>query len=330
MPLGRRALIDADVLVLLSYEFLLAKEEGGGRLRNGRGEEFVGQAQARDSLSRVILEEIARGRGTQHGGVFLDVRVSSAQLKKERGAALREWMPGMFKRLCALGCDPRDTMIETHPGAHYCLGGLRVDAEARTSVRGLFAAGEVAGNVHGANRLAGNGLSEALVFGAIAGREAARHGLHSRPAGDGVTAPVKDAEARLGRMTSQAHGPSPLVLRRRIQDVVWEKVGPVREASGLLDGAASLERLREDCRSASIEPIRGYSRQLQDAIEAERMAHLGWLVAQFAHRRTETRGHHYRSDYPNPGPGAASHLIAHKAASGNAKPVIHQAPAEFT
>ncbi|MBI2529117.1 MAG: FAD-binding protein, partial [Candidatus Rokubacteria bacterium] len=155
------------------YEFVLSEALAGGRLLNGRGDEFLGGFPVRDRLSRAIAAEVAEGRGTPHGGVWTDLRCSPRS-PEELGRLLQQWMPGEFKRQLRLGIDPRTTPLEVYPGVHYCLGGVEIDPECRTSVSGLFAAGEVTGNVHGVNRLAGNALSETQVFGAAAGLAAAR------------------------------------------------------------------------------------------------------------------------------------------------------------
>jgi succinate dehydrogenase/fumarate reductase flavoprotein subunit/ABC-type branched-subunit amino acid transport system ATPase component len=293
------------------YEVALAEALGGGRLVNHRNEEFLEAFTVRDRLSRAIVEEVANGRGTPHGGVWLDLR-SSARGRDELGRLLQAWMPGEFKRLVRLGIDPRETPLEVYPGVHYCLGGIAIDRDGRTSVGRLFAAGEVAGNVHGVNRLAGNALAETQVFGAAAGHRAATLALAqaSVPSPNGE---VADVERELTRITGRRqHGVRPVEIKRRIQDAMWAHVGPVRSADTVRHALADIEQFGDEVRYPRTAPVAGYSYELQEALEVHAMVDLARIVTLAAAERKESRGHHYRSDHPATAP-TPIHLRVHDA-----------------
>lgn len=280
------------------YEFVLSEALAGGRLLNGHGQEFLGGFPVRDRLSRAIVAEVAQGRGTPHGGVFADLR-PSPRSREELGTLLQQWLPGEFKRLRRLGLDPRDTPLEVYPGVHYCLGGIAIDPDGRTSVRRLFAAGEAAGNVHGVNRLAGNALTETQVFGAAAGGAAARLALAARPTGDGLEARVADGDKLVARLTgSRPRAPRPATLKRSVQELMWRELGPVRNGPGLRLAVNELEALADQVEHPRVAPVAGYSYELQEALELQGMLKLARLVALAAEHRKESRGHHYRADFP--------------------------------
>ncbi len=306
------------------YEFVLSEALAGGRLLNGCGEEFLAGFPVRDRLCRAIVDEIARGYGTPHGGVLADLR-SSPRTRDELGRLLQQWMPGEFKRMLRLGIDPREVPLEVHPGVHYCLGGVRIDPDGRTSVPGLFAAGEVAGNVHGANRLAGNALTETQVFGASAGGAAAREALGGGSCGP-TEGQVSDAERLIGRFTTtRRRAARPAAIKRRIQELMWANVGLVRNGRDLSATAGALEEIAEDVAHPSVAPVAGYSYELQEALEIQGMLTLARLVVLAADRRKESRGHHYRSDYPETTRSLPTQL---RITDGGGMPVIGAAAAD--
>lgn len=157
---------------LFQYELVINPELLGGRLLNGLGETFFSGLPLRDALLRAIWREIQEGRGTEHGGVYIDLTTTSLS-REDLTRALNKWQPNQFHYLKDMGIDLRDERVEVWPHAHYTMGGVAIDEKASTSIPGLFAAGEVAGNLHGANRISGNALLETQVFGAIAGSSAA-------------------------------------------------------------------------------------------------------------------------------------------------------------
>jgi len=156
---------------LFQYELITDPEMLAGRLANGEREPFFQGKLLRDAVVRAIWREIREGRGTPHGGVYIDL-IHSTKSRDDLTRALEKWQPNQFHYLRDMGFDLRETLVEVAPHAHYSLGGVAIDEEARTTVPGLFAAGEAAGNLHGANRVSGNALAETQVFGALAGASA--------------------------------------------------------------------------------------------------------------------------------------------------------------
>lgn len=164
----------------LQYESLLEEDHLGGKLLNARGEEFLppGKLPARDVLPQLIVKERVEGKVTDRGGVFIDLsksRLSPEEMEKR----IDEIGPRVqFHRVKYLGIDLVRDPVEVAPACHYSLGGIRMNERAETSVSGLFAAGEVSGNLHGANRISGNALAETQVFGRMAGAGASRRQKH--------------------------------------------------------------------------------------------------------------------------------------------------------
>ena len=293
----------------------------GGRLFNRHGEEFfqrwekgpVGQA-TRDTLARAIAREIAAGGGTDAGGVYFDGRHVPELGEQDRHV----------KFLQDLGVDPARGVVQVAPGAHYSLGGVR--AKAPTScvgLSGLFAAGEVMGGLHGANRLAGNALSETQVFGALAGREAIEYLKHQlreggskdrrgkepeskkRPAARGesrVWDVLCDARARTG-------GEEIGSLHKALRDVVQECGGMVRTGAGLEKGLARVRNLRQ----AFVERLSlpdlsdKWHPGLLKAAEMANMLEAAQALLASALARTESRGAHFRDDHPKMDPGFHGH-----------------------
>jgi len=276
-------------------------EEGlrgaGAHLLNGRGERFMERYDAvrmeratRDLVSRASFLEIRAGRGSPQGGVWLDASPIGAE------RVMREF-PGMVERMALLGRDLTRDRIEVTPTAHFHMGGVRIDAGCRTSIAGLLAAGEDTGGVHGANRLGGNGVAESTVFGAIAGETAAAYcRAHPLPAFDRAEADA--AAARAARFLRP--GRSPYALRQRLDALMWEKGGLVRDAAGLMEAAAELRQFKAALESVGVPGDRAYNPGWQEALDVESLLTVAPLLVASAALRTESRGAHYRDDYPQP------------------------------
>jgi succinate dehydrogenase/fumarate reductase flavoprotein subunit len=289
---------------LFQYELVTNPEVLGGRLLNGNREPFFEGVLLRDAIVRAIWKEIREGRGTPHGGVFIDL-VHSSQTREALTQALEKWQPNQFHYLKDMGFDLREVLVEVAPHAHYTLGGVGIDEEARTTVPGLFAAGEVAGNLHGANRVSGNALAETQVFGALAGASAAGW-VKRRGRGETleVSAELKRAENLLKGW--QCGGTRPHQIRERMKRIMWARCGVEREAQGLQQGMEELDELERE-----IPPLRSvndisrsgsygaYPQEIQEALEVRMMISLGRRVLSSALFRKETRGHHMRTDYPS-------------------------------
>ena len=287
--------------ILLVYEHVLNPEMLGGRFVNGRGDPFVEGYPRRDAMMQAIIGEVLAGRAGPHGGVFLDLtrtKLTHAALTER----LRYCMPKPFGRLLKLGVDLRTQPVEVAPGAHYNLGGIRMDAWGRTGVPGLLACGEAGGNVHGANRLSGNAFPECLVFAARAGAEAARVAREGRAPDADWRDAVDEVLARQAAWCDLGHGRGkhvrPIHLKARLQEIMGRFAGVVRDEIGLRHALERLEELRSEALPAlRADAASRFCRELGEAHEVTAMLDLAGLVARSALFRRESRGHHLRTDY---------------------------------
>jgi succinate dehydrogenase/fumarate reductase flavoprotein subunit len=271
----------------------------GGKLLNGNFEEFMhrygGQDEGRytavrDLASYAILKEIEAGRGSPHGGVYLDFRhVPDDTLRKAFGPVI--------DRLLNNGIDLTQTPIEVAPTAHYHMGGIAVNDRLETRVKGLFAAGEAIGGANGANRVSGNAITEALVFGERAGYFAARAVMEiddewSPRFAERARAEFADLRARKGEDLP------PGSLQDSIQDLMWEHAGPFRSGTNLERALDALRGFHDRLQDLSIAPGDVFNLDLQDWYELKAMLRCSEAVVLAALNRTESRGAHYRVDCP--------------------------------
>ncbi|MEU7597151.1 fumarate reductase/succinate dehydrogenase flavoprotein subunit [Streptomyces sp. NPDC039022] len=258
----------------------------------------------RDEVARAINAEVKAGRGSPHGGVFLDV---STRMPAE---VIRRRLPSMhhqFKELADV--DITAEAMEVGPTCHYVMGGVDVDPDtaAATGVPGLFAAGEVAGGMHGSNRLGGNSLSDLLVFGRRAGLYAAEYARARsvRPAADPLQLDAAEAEALrpFSAEGSDAHhaGPpaeNPYTLHQELQRTMNDLVGIIRRQGEMEEALERLADLRTRARRAGVEGHRQYNPGWHLAIDLRNMLLVSECVARAALERRESRGGHTRDDYP--------------------------------
>jgi len=269
----------------------------GGRLLNGEFDEFMhrygGQdsgtyTTVRDQASYAILKEVEAGRGSPHGGVYLDFRHVPDE-------TLREAFGPVIDRLAHNGIDLTRTPVEVAPTAHYHMGGIRVNQRMETRIAGLYAAGEAVGGANGANRLSGNAITEALVFGECAGREAAT-AVAGAARGWNAAAANGAVERLRAALNTDADGGVPAnVLGRRLQDIMWEDVGPFRTGEQLQRALDGIRELRESPVAAG--PADGFNLDLQDRLELRAMLTTAEAVVRAAIGRTESRGAHQRLDF---------------------------------
>jgi succinate dehydrogenase/fumarate reductase flavoprotein subunit len=274
----------------------------GGILLNSKGERFMKnyypermELGPRDVVARSIYNEIVAGRGTKHGGVWLD----ATHMPK---AKILERLPTMydqFKRIA--GVDISKQKMEVAPTAHYSMGGVVVDSKCQTNVKGLFAIGEVVGQVHGANRLGGNSLLGTVVFGKIAGREAAaivetekRKRSMRRSPELRVTGHKEKEFASTVFVVEDAH-----TIRSQVQEVMEKHAGIVKDRRKLLKGRKKIQELKKVFYSKSYNPtcFKNY-RSLVRTWEAKSALLVSEAVIKSALMRQESRGAHYRSDFP--------------------------------
>jgi succinate dehydrogenase / fumarate reductase, flavoprotein subunit len=276
----------------------------GGVLRNKEGERFMErydhermELSSRDIVARAINSEILAGRGTPHGGAFLDITHRKPEFIKRK-------LPSMYEQFLKLAkVDITKQPMEVAPTIHYAMGGVHVDPESGAStVAGLFAAGEVASGLHGANRLGGNSLSDLLVFGKRAGAAAAEAALGGTPKvkPEIDSTQVDEAIASLLAPLSRPAGESPFKLQAEIQDVVSQHAPIVRDGSVLAAGLAKIQDIgerAERCGTGGSE-TRVFNPGWHTASDIRSMLVNAEALLRSALERKESRGAHARSDYP--------------------------------
>jgi succinate dehydrogenase / fumarate reductase flavoprotein subunit len=247
----------------------------------------------RDNVARAIYTEVKEGRGSPHGGVFLDISYQDpAHVKKK--------LPSMYHQFKDLAdVDITATPMEVGPTMHYIMGGVRVDADtAESRVPGLFAAGEVTGGMHGANRLGGNSLSDLLVFGRRAGLGAAQYvkALKAQPqVNEGqIQTAIQEMEGPLKR----SDGINPYDLHKQLTQVMSTYVGIYREEPDLLSGIKKLEELKSQLPKAGVKDTKAYNPGWHLCHDLKNMLICAEAIARSALLRKESRGAHSRIDYP--------------------------------
>jgi len=294
-PIGHLAprLIGMDPIMWDPFRYKL-----GGRLLNNRMEEFTqhyGIAEdgkyvvTRDVGSYAILKEVEAGRGSPHGGAYLSFQHCSE-------AALREAFGPVIDRLAANGIDLTKTAVEVAPIAHYHMGGIAAGVDMQTNLPGLFAAGEAVGGANGANRLSGNAITEALVFGCRAGRSAASHAKRTRvPPGI-----VGNARELLDLCAAHApgHDINTAEMVQLLQATMQDDVGALRSEAKLKRALTQIARLTEDLGELPPGDGNGFDMRRIDWFDLRNMLLVARVVAEAALARTETRGAQQREDYP--------------------------------
>ena len=248
----------------------------------------------RDEVARAINSEVKEGRGSRHGGVFLDV---STRLPAEE---IRKRLPSMYHQFRELAdVDITAEPMEVGPTCHYVMGGVRVDADtAASDVPGLFAAGEVAGGMHGSNRLGGNSLSDLLVFGRRAGIGAAAH-ADSRPNSEVSETAVSEIASRVLAPLKQGEGVNPYTVHSELQETMNDLVGIIRNAPEMEQALERLTELRQRSDMLSAPGDRVYNPGWHLALALPNMMLVSEAVTKAALERTESRGGHTRDDFPD-------------------------------
>jgi succinate dehydrogenase/fumarate reductase flavoprotein subunit len=296
-PIGHLAprLVGMDPIMWDPFRYKL-----GGRLLDGVGREFLsdygsdetsGYTTPRDIATYAIQQEVAAGRGSPHGGVYL----SFTHLPR---SALEAAFGPVIERLAENGIALGAAPVEVAPIAHYHMGGIAVDERLMSRVPGLFAAGEAAGGANGANRLSGNAIPEALVFGERAGRSAAAYVAGRRPHAlpRRAGAPAADQIRRLA--DGQNGDVAAAELLEALRDVMWQEVGPLRNAAGLARALARLGELRAALPYMTVAPGTAFNAALGDWFELRASLLAAEAVTRAAAARRESRGAHQRDDFP--------------------------------
>ncbi len=307
-PIGHLAprLVGMDPIMWDPFRYKL-----GGKLLNGQFEEFIdrygssdfGKYNAtRDVAAYAILKEVEAGRGTPHGGAYLDFRhIPEAELRGAFGPVI--------DRLAENGIDLAKTAVEVSPIAHYHMGGIRVNSNMETRVTGLFAAGEAVGGANGANRLSGNAITEAFVFGERAGASAAlRIKQQAAPWNDTV------ATAALERLQGCCFNNSPgaltpISVQAELQKLMWESAGPFRTGEKLSVAAQRIAAMERQLPGLRIGNAGGFNLDMQDWFELRAMLITAAAIVKSALARNESRGAHQREDFPAPDDGLLKNQV---------------------
>lgn len=267
----------------------------GGKLLNTDGERFMAkyspekmELSTRDVVARSIYQEIIEGRGTENGGVYLDISHLDDDYIDEK----LETMVLQFENV---GVDIKHDPIEVAPTAHHFMGGLKINTDASTSLKNLFGAGEVCGGVHGANRLGGNALADTQVFGKIAGVSASEAAKQTE---------LKTNEEQVDKEASRIEGLikkgtiKPQDFKNNIKKLMWEKVAIVREEKTLNEALGQLQEMQKDLENLDVSDKKQYNTDLVTALEVINMVEICILTVKSAILRRESRGAHFRSDFP--------------------------------
>ena len=277
-------------------------EEGlrgsGGYLLNGARERFMsrydpkGERATRDIVSRAIYSEMRAGRVTPHGGVY----IAMAHLGPEN---VRREFKGMVERCADCGFDLAGGLVEVVPTAHYMMGGVVFQPDCTTELPGLFAAGEDTGGVHGANRLGGNGVANSTVFGGIAGDAIAewvrRHGEFHEPDAAAIEKAIASATAPLDKPAGDLDA-----IRERLYDLMWDDVGIIRDAAGLKRAEGALDELETRLAATGVEGgSLAFNLAWHDWLNLKNLIFVSQSIRFAAAAREDSRGAHFRSDFPD-------------------------------
>jgi succinate dehydrogenase/fumarate reductase flavoprotein subunit len=296
-PIGHLAprLVGMDPIMWDPFRYKL-----GGKLLNAEMREFEQDyatpdtrsdgryVLTRDLATYAITREVEAGRGSPAGGAYLSFQhLPEAEIRSAFGPVV--------DRLAANGIDLTKRPVEVAPIAHYHMGGVRVDDTLRTAVPGLYACGEAVGGANGANRLSGNAITEALVFGASAGRNAARHAQRNSAR---WSAPAADPALNLLRSAVRRDAPNPAAVIRDLKALMADQVGPFRTEAKLQSALAAIARMKSEIGEVPFSSTAAFDPVLVDWLDLRNMLLVAQSVAMPALARTESRGAHQREDHP--------------------------------
>ncbi len=304
-------------------------EEGlrgaGGYLLNGAEQRFMldidekGERATRDIVSRGIYDEMRKSNVSPNGGVY----ISMSHLGPE---VVARKFKGMVKRCADCGFDLASGKVEVVPTAHYFMGGVVVDPDTRTEMPGLYVAGEDAGGAHGSNRLGGNGVANSTVYGGIAGdvMGAEAKGALRDPDESVLEAEIARARTPLGRPSGNVHA-----LRRSLMDAMWDDVGVMRTAYGLERGLAKIAEIRAELAETGIAgDDLAFNLTWHDWLNVQSLIETSEVIARAALSRENSRGAHYREDFPDSGDLESSYFtVARQSGEGLA---VEREPVAFT
>jgi len=284
----------------------------------------------RDHVARCIRREVKAGRGSPHGGVFLDIAWIKERLPNAAEHIKRK-LPSMyhqFKELADL--DITREPMEVGPTTHYIMGGIRVNADTQEStIPGLFAAGECAAGINGANRLGGNSLSDLIVFGKRAGEYAARHARDRRASALNERAIDEAMKAALAPFDRGASGENPFTIQHDLQETMQDLVGIVRTDAEMREALTKLEALNARASRAGVDGHREFHTGWHAALDLRNLLAVSEAITRSALERRESRGGHFRDDFPDKSPEFATFNIAVQPDSTGSMKVVRKPLAEM-
>src|SRR5436309_569766 len=314
---GRRFMFD-DIPENYRSQTADDEEEGWRYTQGDKSARRPPELLTRDHVSRCIVREIKSGRGTPHGGVYLDISWIKSRLPNA-AEHIKKKLPSMYHQFKQLAdIDITREPMEVGPTTHYIMGGVRVDADTQMStVSGLFAAGECAAGINGANRLGGNSLSDLLVFGKRAGEHAAQ--FAKEQAEGTIDAGQIDEAARrtLEPFSRGSSGENPYQIQYALQDMMQDLVGIVRSGAEMQRALHGLEELRARASRAGISGNREYNPGWHAALDLHNLLTVSEAIARSAIERRESRGGHFRDDYPDKDPAFGTfNIVVRKGRDG--------------
>jgi succinate dehydrogenase / fumarate reductase, flavoprotein subunit len=295
---GRRFMFD-DIPELYVTQTADNEEEGWRYTQGDKNARRPPELLTRDHVARCIVREIREGRGTPHNGVFLDISWIRQKMSNAE-SHIRKKLPGMYHQFLKLAdIDITKQPMEVGPTTHYIMGGIRVDAETQMStVPGLFAAGECGAGLHGANRLGGNSLSDLLVFGKRAGEYAARFASEAKAA----TIPDKEISTHARKVLQgfeRTSGENPFQVQGDLQEMMQDLVGIVRNEADMLRASDALKVLEQRAEQVRITGNREFNPAWHTAMDLHNLLTVSEAIIMAALERKESRGAHFREDFPD-------------------------------
>jgi succinate dehydrogenase / fumarate reductase flavoprotein subunit len=309
---GRRFMFD-DIPENYRSQTADNEEEGWRYVQGDKNARRPPELLTRDHVARCIMREVREGRGSPHGGVFLDISWIKSKIQNSQ-EHIRKKLPSMYHQFKQLAdIDITSEPMEVGPTTHYVMGGIRVDGDTQMStVPGLFAAGESAAGLHGANRLGGNSLSDLIVFGKRAGEHAARYSAESSAVKIDRTA-VDESAARSLEPFARSHGDASVEgayqVQHALQEMMQELVGIVRREDEMKQALDGLAALRNRAERVSVPGNREYNPGWHTALDLSNLFTVAEAVTLAAIERKESRGGHFRDDFPEKDPAYAGFNI---------------------
>ena len=324
---GKRFMID-DIPDLYKNQTAADEEEGWRYTQGDKNAHRPPELLTRDHVARCIVREIKEGRGSPHGGVFLDIAWIAERLPNAAQHIIRK-LPSMYHQFVELAnIDITREPMEVGPTTHYAMGGVRVDGETQMSkVPGLFAAGECAAGLNGANRLGGNSLSDLLVFGKLAGEHAATWAAETSPGAVEESQIKEAANEALAPFEREGSADGAYQIQSALQEMMQDKVGIVRNEANLLEAIERLAELEALARKVGVAGNREYNPGWHTALDLPSLLTVSEAIARAAAERQESRGAHFREDFEGKSEewGTVS-LVIHKGADGEMMVVREPVP----